>query len=166
MFMQIQLCVKITINLVFRNNDSELLMIQEAKQHSRGMWFLPAGKGKEGELITDTCIRETTEESGVTTKPIYLLRTEHIIRNIHLDKDDERKPVDIFRFIFVSQALDNNLKTVETKDSIQAKWIPVEEVKNLPLRSIEVLNYIESYQQQKKRNSLAQLDDILDVYND
>lgn len=164
--MQIQLSVKISINLVFRNNDTELLMIQESKEHSRGMWFLPAGKGREGELINETCIRETIEESGVSTKPIYLLRTEHVIRHIYLDKEDEKKPVDIFRYVFVSEALDNNLKTVETEDSIQAKWFPVEEIKNLPLRSIEVLSYIESFEWQKKKNALAKVEDIFDAYND
>lgn len=162
----VQLCLKIVINLVFKDDGNKILMIQEAKEHSRGLWFFPAGKGKEAELITDSCIRETLEESGIKTKPVNLLKIEHVVRRVFFDKDEEPKAIDIFRFIFVSDALDDNLKTNETKDSIQAKWIPIEEVKDLPLRSIEVLSYIDEYQNQKKRQHLANLSDILEAYND
>jgi ADP-ribose pyrophosphatase YjhB (NUDIX family) len=156
------LSLKIAINAVLNENETEILMIQEAKEHSRGLWFLPAGKGKEGELITETCIRETIEEGGVLTQPIYLLKIAEFIRRITIE-EGEMRDVDIFRYTFVSKVLDGNVKKHETKDSIQAKWIPLEEVKNLPLRSLEVLDVIELYKKKKLENTLTKVEEILEL---
>lgn len=163
---KVQYCLKIALNLVLDSTNTKLLMIQEAKDHSRGLWFLPAGKGKVGETIIETCVRETEEESGILTKPIYVLKIEHILRKVIFEIGEEPKPLDVFRFIFVSEALNNNLKTVETKDSIQAQWFELDKVKNLQLRSIEVLKYIDLYKNYKKSQSLAKVDDFLEVYRD
>ena len=162
----VQYCLKIALNLVLDSTDSKLLMIQEAKDHSRGLWFLPAGKGKAGETIIDTCVRETEEESGILTKPVYILKTEHILRKVVYEVGEDPKPLDVFRFIFIREALNNKLKTVETKDSIQAQWFELDKVKDLQLRSIEVLKYIDLYQSYKKSQSLAKVDDLLEVYHD
>ena len=162
----VQISLKIAINLVIDETSNKILMIQEAKDHSRGLWFLPAGKGKEGETIIETCVRETEEEGGLLTEPIYLLKTEHIVRKIVMNEGEEMKPLDIFKFIFVSRSLNKELKTFENKDSIQAKWFTIDEIKELPLRSIEVLNYIELFQNHKNNKSLLKIDEILEVYHD
>ena len=162
----VQISLKIAINLVFDETGNKLLMIQEAKDHSRELWFLPAGKGKPGETIIETCVRETEEESGLLTEPIYMLKIEHIVRKIVLNEGEEMKPLDIFRFIFVSRSLNENLKTFEDKDSIQAQWFTIDKIKELPLRSIEVLNYIDLYQNNKNNGSLLKIDEILEVYHD
>ena len=157
-------CLKIALNLIFNEDESKIILVQEAKDHSRGLWFLPAGKGKLGELITETCIRETVEEAGVISKPKYLLKTEHIIRKVRLNEEDEVNYLDVFRFLFVSEAQNGNLKTIETKDSIKAEWVNVDDVKNLPLRSLEVLDHIELYKEQKSNNSLKKVTDLLEEY--
>ena len=41
-------CLKIALNLVFNEDESKILLIQEAKEHSRGLWFIQEGKGKIG----------------------------------------------------------------------------------------------------------------------
>ena len=155
-------CLKIALNLIFNEDESKIVLVQEAKDHSRGLWFLPAGKGKLGELITETCIRETVEEAGVISKPKYLLKTEHIIRKVRLNEEDEVNYLDVFRFLFVSEAQNGNLKTIETKDSIKAEGVNVDDVKNLPLRSLEVLDHIELYKEQKSKNTLKKVTDLLE----
>ena len=157
-------CLRIALNLIFNDDESKIILVQEAKDHSRGLWFLPAGKGKLGELITETCIGETVEEAGVISKPKYLLKTEHIIRKVRLNEEDEVNYLDVFRFLFVSEAQNGNLKTIETKDSIKAEWVNVDDVKNLPLRSLEVLDHIELYKEQKSNNSLKKVTDLLEEY--
>lgn len=157
-------CLKIALNLVFNEDESKILLIQEAKEHSRGLWFIPAGKGKIGELISDTCIRETEEEAGVITKPKYLLKTEHIIRKYRFAEEDEINFLDVFRFVFVSEALSNDVKTVETKDSIKSEWVNVTEVDKLQLRSYEVVQFLDEYNKQKHENKLRNVTEVLEEF--
>lgn len=154
-------CVKIVLNLVF-NEKNEILLIQEAKEHSRELWFLPAGKVKEGESIIDGLLRETKEEAGIEVEPLSLMRLEHLINKVYIEV--EPTSIDIFRFIIVSKPKDTNeeLKSVESKDSIQAKWCKIEDVFNgkYKLRSYEVVDLLEYYLNNKEKIT----NNIFDIY--
>jgi ADP-ribose pyrophosphatase YjhB (NUDIX family) len=145
----LQSCVKIVLNLVF-NEEEQVVLIQEAKDHSRGQWFLPAGKIKEGESILEGLKRETLEEAGIEIEPQKLMKVEHILnRGFTIDFPQY---FDVFRFIVISKPLSTELKSNETKDSIQAKWFTIDEILNgkLELRSYEVVTILEFYLKHKK----------------
>ncbi len=158
--------LNVAINLIFDSSEEKLLMIQEANDQERGLWFLPAGKGKESETIIETCIRETQEESGVISEPLYLLKTEQIIGKMRFENEEKPITVNLFKFIFVSKMVEGMLKTTETMDTIQAKWIELSEIQNLNLRSPEVLAYLDLYRQHKMNNSLIKVDQILETYKE
>ena len=151
-------CVKIVLNLVFNDKD-EILLIQEAKEHSRGLWFLPAGKGKEGESIIETGLRETKEEAGIDVEILSLLKIEHVISKVYVKVDATF--VDIFRFIVVSKPANaEKPRDYETKDSIQAQWFSIEEVLNgkLQLRTYQVVELLEYYL--KNKNELKEINKV------
>ena len=147
--------LNVAINLIFDPSEEKLLMVQEATDQSRGLWFLPAGKGEEGETIIETCIGETQEESGILSKPLFILKTEQIIGKMLFEYEKDPITVNVFKFIFVSKIVEGKLKSTETMDAIQVKWVEFSEIQNLNLRSPEVLAYLDVYRKQKMNNSLV-----------
>jgi 8-oxo-dGDP phosphatase len=157
-------CVKIVLNLVFNDKD-DILLIQEAKNHSRGLWFLPAGKVKEGESIVQAGVRETIEESGIEPEIISLLKIQHVINKVYVEVRPQF--IDIFRFVFVSKPkfYFQYPKDNETKDSIQARWFQIDKILNekedLKLRSYEVVELLNLYLRNK-----GELMDIKKMYEE
>ena len=45
--------------------DGKFLLIKENMGRDKGKWWIPAGTVDKGELIEDTAIRETFEESRI-----------------------------------------------------------------------------------------------------
>lgn len=52
-----------------------VLLVQEGKPGSRGLWHFPAGGVEEGENPQDAAVREAWEETGLRVRPIKLLDT-------------------------------------------------------------------------------------------
>ena len=142
----------IVLNIIPRD-DSEFLLIQEAKPAARGLWFFPAGRKDPHETVVEAAVRETQEEAGILTQPYALLNLEHIIRPFNTATGF----VDIFRFILVSNIVGGQLKKIEDSESIQAQWFTWESIQTLSLRSPEVLEVISLYLEQE---SLIPLDKI------
>ena len=158
--------LNIAINLIFDPSEEKLLIVQEATDQTRGLWFLPAGKGEEGETIIETCIRETQEESGILSEPLFILKTEQIIGKMLFENEKDPITVNVFKFIFVSKMIKGTLKKTEGMDTIQAKWVELSEIQNLDLRSPEVLAYVDLYRKQKMNNSLVKVQQILETYKE
>ena len=141
-------------------------MIQEVIDQERGLWFLPAGKGEEGETIIETCIRETQEESGILSEPLFILKTEQMIGKMLFENEEDPITVNLFKFIFVSKMVKGTLKSTEALDTMQAKWVELSEIQNLDLRSQEVFVYLDLYRPQKMNNSLVKVQQILETYKE
>ena len=103
------------------------LVVQERK-HGQ-LWYLPAGRVEPGESFAQTAIRETMEEAGI---PIEL---EGIIRVEHTPSPDGHARM---RVIFVARPADDTPpKSVADEESLQARWVTLEELEQLPLRGTE-----------------------------
>jgi ADP-ribose pyrophosphatase YjhB (NUDIX family) len=124
------------INIVV-NNKSEFLMVQEAKPSIRGSWFFPAGRKKPKETLIDAAIRETEEESGIICEPRAFVNIVH-----------QMNGVEAFQVLMISEPIKGQLKTTETKDTIQAQWVSKEAINKLQLRTVAVLDIIEAYEKQ------------------
>jgi ADP-ribose pyrophosphatase YjhB (NUDIX family) len=107
----------------------KILLVQEAKEICRGLWFLPGGRAAPGESILETALREVREESGLDVTLKGLLYVDHLLSTPH-EGDADR-----LRFVFVGKPTSGRLKTEEDEHSLRAGWFSPDEMAALPLRS-------------------------------
>lgn len=114
---------------IVHDNAGRLLLIQEVD----GSWFFPAGPMHRGETWSDTLQRVALEEAGVPVVPQGVYKLDH--RPV---KDGAR-----MRAFFVAQPLtDVTPKATIDRHSMGARWFYLTELKELHLRSIEVLRIV------------------------
>jgi phosphatase NudJ len=112
--------------VVVRKGDRYLL-VHESKHGQK--WYLPAGRVEPGETFADGARRETLEETGVPVRLTAILRIEHTPR-----PDGAR-----LRVVFVGEPADETPpKSQPDDDSLEARWVSLEELEHLPLRGDEV----------------------------
>ncbi|MEL6178594.1 MAG: NUDIX hydrolase [Myxococcota bacterium] len=103
------------------------LVVQETKHDQ--LWYLPAGRVEAGESFAQTAHRETLEEAGIS------IVLEGIVRVEHTPSPDGHARM---RVVFVARPADDTPpKSVADEESIQARWVTLEELDELPLRGLE-----------------------------
>ena len=117
---------------VIFNENKEVLMIQEAKPSCAGKWYLPAGRMEAGEDVAEAAQREVLEETGLEFEVSTLLSVESATGSW-------------FMFVVTGTVTAGRLKTLADADSesLQAKWIVISDLTDLPLRARDVLPRIE-----------------------
>lgn len=109
------------------------LMCQERKYGST--WSIPGGRVEPGEALADACLREVVEETGVPVRLDGILRVEHTP-----SPSGAR-----VRVVFLASPLDDTPpKTVADEESLQARWLTLEEIAALPLRGSDLRALLES----------------------
>ncbi len=112
------------------------LLCQERKYGST--WSIPGGRVEFGENLFDACMREVLEETGVP------VRLEGILRLEHTAADKSAR----VRVIFVATPRDDTPpKTAPDEESLQAKWLTLEEITKLPLRGSDLRALLDSVMQ-------------------
>ncbi len=112
--------------LVAVRRGDRFLVVQERK-HGQA-WYLPGGGVEPGERIVDAAVREALEESGV---PVVL---DGIIRVQHTARPDGTARM---RVIFAAHPADDSAPHA-TADSLDARYVTLDELDALPLRGAEV----------------------------
>lgn len=115
--------------VVVRDDDGKFLVVQE-KKHGQS-WYLPAGRVEPGEMLIEGAIRETLEESGVKVKLDGIVRFEH----------SPTLNATRVRVIFHAHPVGGNVGP--TEDSLNARFVTLEELKSLPMRGEEVQRIFE-----------------------
>lgn len=109
------------------------LMTQERKYGST--WSIPGGRVEPGESLADACLREVVEETGVPVQLDGILRVEHTP-----SPSGAR-----VRVVFLATPLgDTPPKSVADEESLQARWLSLEEIAKLPLRGSDLRALLES----------------------
>jgi phosphatase NudJ len=112
---------------VVRKGDQFLVVQEPSHGHH---WYLPAGRVEARERLIDAARREVLEEAGI---PVIL---EGILRVEHTPLRDGSARV---RVVFLARPADDTPpKSVADRESLQAKWVTVEELDRLSLRGEEV----------------------------
>lgn len=121
-----------TVALVILEREGKFLLVQEAKEGCRGLWFLPGGRTTAGESILETAVREVKEESGLDVELAGLLYIDHLVHAAH------GEAVDRIRFVFLGTPVGGRLKSEEDEHSLRAGWFSPAEIGALDLRSPSV----------------------------
>ncbi len=114
--------------LVVVKQGRRFLVVRETKKGQR--WYFPAGRVEPGETIANAAVRETLEEAGVPIELEGVLRIEHT---------PSAKGGSRLRVIFLARPADDTPpKTKPDNESLEARWVTLEELKTLELRGPEV----------------------------
>lgn len=113
---------------VVRQGD-KFLLVRERKHEQK--WYLPAGRVNPRENFETAVFRETLEETGI---PVIL---DGILKVQHSPTIDGAARV---RVIFAASPIDDRPpKSIPDDESLEAAWMSLEEMQQLPMRSEEVL---------------------------
>ncbi|WP_299024388.1 NUDIX domain-containing protein [uncultured Thermanaerothrix sp.] len=120
--------------VVIVRQGEQFLLIQESRHGQT--WYFPAGRVEPGETILEAAYRETLEESGIPIELDGLLRIEYTSLPVGAVR---------MRFFFLAHpATPAPPKSQPDAESLQARWITLEQLYQYPLRSPEVQKILES----------------------
>ena len=120
--------------VVFKGEN--ILLIQRNKPPKATEWSIPGGAQELGETIIETAFREVKEETGIEIDNVELLKTVDFI-----DKDSNGNVRFHYSLIdFIADHKSGNL--IAGDDALNAKWVPINELKSYNLWS-ETVKLIE-----------------------
>ncbi len=113
--------------LVIVRMGRRFLLVHEAKHGQH--WYLPAGRVEPGETFMQAAHREVIEEAGLDVVLEGIVRVQHT-----------PTPHGVrMRVIFVARPLDDTpTKSVPDEESLEARWVTLEELSGFSLRGDEV----------------------------
>jgi len=109
------------------------LLTQERKYGAT--WSLPGGRVEPGESLTDACLREVLEETGVPVELHGIYRVEHA-PSAHTSR--------VRVFFAATPRDDTEPKTVADDESLGAAWLTLDEIAGLPLRGSDLAALLDS----------------------
>ncbi len=109
------------VGVVIHDGEGRILLIQRGKEPGKGLWAVPGGKVEWGEPLRSTAAREALEETGLVVDVGEVAWVgEAISSGYHIVLID-----------FHATVLGGNLKPAS--DAAEARWVTMEEARNLPL---------------------------------
>lgn len=113
-----------------------ILLIKRKGELGKGLWALPGGFVNEDEKIVDTCFRELREETGIKV-PYPVLRGS--VQEVKIFDDPKRsargRTITEVRKIVLYDSVLPKIKGAD--DAEKAKWIAIEEVRDLQAEMFE-----------------------------
>jgi 8-oxo-dGTP pyrophosphatase MutT (NUDIX family) len=98
------------------------------RRTDNGNWAVPGGAADLGESITDTAVRETREETGITCEITGLVgiytSPKHVIR--YTSNDEVRQE---FSIVFTARPVSGQL--TPSRESAEPQWISAETISDL-----------------------------------
>jgi 8-oxo-dGTP pyrophosphatase MutT (NUDIX family) len=104
-------------NVIVVNSQGQILLIRRT---DNGNWAVPGGGMDPGESITDTAVRETLEETGITCEITGLVgiytSPRHVIR--YTSNDEVRQE---FSIVFTARPFGGELRP--SNESAEPQWV-------------------------------------------
>lgn len=125
---------------IIENEDGNILMVQEAKDHIRKTWDFPGGGWEDNESIIQCVKREILEETCYKLEITGYLGTYK-----ELNQDDGTETI---VFMFTGRTKERKTDNLEN-DILQEKWFSPEEISNLDLRKNNRKEMIKRYQKEE-----------------
>ena len=116
-------------NVIVVNNQGEILLIRRT---DNGNWAVPGGGMDPGESITDTAVRETLEETGITCEITGLVgiytNPRHVIR--YTSNNEVRQE---FSIVFTARPTGGQLRP--SSESAEPQWVSPAIVRRLQMHA-------------------------------
>jgi 8-oxo-dGTP pyrophosphatase MutT (NUDIX family) len=127
-------------NVIVVNDQDEILMIRRT---DNGNWAVPGGGMDLGESITDTAVRETEEETGITCEITGLVgiytNPRHVI---HYTSNDEVRQE--FSVVLTARPTGGELRP--SSESAEPQWVSPTALPGLPMHPSmrqRILHYLD-----------------------
>ncbi len=107
--------------------DGKILLVKRAFDPGAGKWSVPGGMVEIGEKLSEACIRETEEETGLKVEVLELINVFDMI-----DKDDSgryRYHYVLVEFLVKPVGGEERLST----ETLDMKWVTREEAKRMDM---------------------------------
>ena len=114
-------------NVIVVNDQGEILMIRRT---DNGNWAVPGGGMDLGESITETAIRETREETGITCEITGLVGIYTNPRHVILYTSDGEVRQE-FSIVFTARPISGELQP--SSESSEPHWVPPAVVQDLQM---------------------------------
>ncbi|MFB6100020.1 MAG: NUDIX hydrolase [Candidatus Nanohalobium sp.] len=125
---------------IVENEDGEILMVQESKDHIHEKWDLPGGGWEDEESVIDCVKREVLEETGYRIDVTGFLG---VYKGESMEDSTE-----VIVFMFTGKPAEQKTEELE-EDILQKKWFTPEEIPELDLRKDNRREMIERYQKEE-----------------
>jgi ADP-ribose pyrophosphatase YjhB (NUDIX family) len=116
-------------NVIVVNDQDEILMIRRTDNDN---WAVPGGGMDPGESITDTAVRETREETGITCEVTGLVgiytNPRHVI--LYTSNNEVRQE---FSIVFTARPTSGELKP--SSESSEPQWVSPSAVPSLQMHA-------------------------------
>jgi ADP-ribose pyrophosphatase YjhB (NUDIX family) len=123
---------------IIENQDGEILIVKEAKDHIHNSWDFPGGGLEEGEKITESAEREVLEETGYAVELKGLIGMYKGASNLS----------DTETIVFVLKDELGEKKTGELEDDIiEAEFKDKEKIEGLNLREENRKEILKQYKE-------------------
>ena len=113
----------IVVGVCIKNENNEILMVQEAKDELKGLYNIPAGKLNSCESILDAAIRETKEETGYDVKLNSILCIQYL----------ENKS--ILKIVFNATIISGNIN-FDKNEIMNIEWISIDELEKMTSKEL------------------------------
>ncbi len=103
-------------------SQESVLLVQRGREPAKGEWSIPGGKVELGETLTQAIVREVDEETGLTVRPVALVKT---LERIFRDPDGKVK----YHYVlcdFRCEVLDGDPKPAS--DAAAVQFVPLAEL--------------------------------------
>ncbi|WP_051569377.1 NUDIX hydrolase [Alkaliphilus transvaalensis] len=135
-------------------NKNKILMIQQGKNHIRGLWNFPSGKLEKNERIVDAVVREVEEETGYKVELSGLIG----IYNFFSEANEQ-----IIMVCYVGKVKGGNLEH-DNEEIIDAKWLSTSEISQLRDEELRNHSLIRKIINDLEDKSLIPIDIINDLF--
>lgn len=125
---------------MIENEDGELLMVQEGKDHIHGNWDFPGGGWEDRESIIECVKREVLEETGYKVKITGFLG---IYKELN-----QRDGTENISFRFTGKVVEKTEEAKEDDEIIDVDFKSPEEIEELDLRHENRIEVLEKYRKQ------------------
>jgi len=119
-----------------------VLLVRRGQEPLLGQWSLPGGAVEVGETLEEAVVREVSEETGISVRPIAMLKTFD-----RIDRDAEGRAR--FHYVLIDFLCSLQAAALETEplgatDVFDARWVPLQDIRRsqefvLPGWTLEVI---------------------------
>lgn len=112
-----------------RNKLGEILFVKRSENDSflPGMWELPGGGTKYGEVVQDALSREIKEECGLDVEVNFPLAVNDYYMN------DDKKEIQRVEIIFLCKLVNPAQEIILSREHSEYKWVSPKKISNLKL---------------------------------